>query len=171
MVISWRWNAPASRRPSLLIWEAKLNQEDVSAMCREHLTHLARRPSALFCTNGVTGLGALRGMAACGLSTPEDIAFVTFDEITAEDIFRPAITSVVQPAYEIGFRAAEILIERIHAGPAQGPRIEARLPATLKVRESSTAAAAVKSVAKRPALNDRMCAAGTEIILKLRSAF
>ena len=113
-------------------------------MCREHLTHLATRPSALFCTNGVTGLGALRGMAACGLSTPEDIAFVTFDEITAEDIFRPAITSVVQPAYEIGYRAAEILIERIQAGPTQGPRIEARLPATLKVRESSTGAAAVR---------------------------
>jgi len=127
-----------------LVWEAKLDQEDVSAMCREHLTHSAKRPSALFCTNGVTGLGALRGMAACGLSTPEDIAFVTFDEITAEDIFRPAITSVVQPAYEIGFRAAEILIERIQAGPTQGPRIEARLPATLKVRESSTGATAVR---------------------------
>ncbi len=126
-----------------LVWEAKLDQEDVSAMCREHLTH-SKRPSALFCTNGVTGLGALRGMAACGLSTPDDIAFVTFDEITAEDIFRPAITSVVQPAYEIGFRAAKILIERIQAGPTQGPRIEARLAATLKVRESSTGAAAVR---------------------------
>ncbi len=126
-----------------LVWEAKLNQEDVSAVCREHLTHSSTRPSALFCTNGVTGLGALRGMAACGLSTPEDIAFVTFDELT-EDIFRPAITAVVQPAYEIGYRAAEILIERIQAGPTRGPRIAARLPATLKVRESSTGAAAMK---------------------------
>ena len=129
-----------------LIWEARLNQADVSAMCREHLTHSAKRPTALFCTNGVTGLGALRGMAACGLSTPEDIAFVTFDELTAEDIFRPAITSVVQPAYDIGYRAAEILIERIKAGAATGPRIETRLPATLKVRESSTGATALKVV-------------------------
>jgi len=129
-----------------LVWEAKLNQEDVSAVCREHLTHSSTRPSALFCTNGVTGLGALRGMAACGLSTPEDIAFVTFDEITAEDIFRPAITAVVQPAYEIGYRAAEILIERIQAGPASGPRSEARLPATLKVRESSTGATVMKAL-------------------------
>jgi DNA-binding LacI/PurR family transcriptional regulator len=127
-----------------LVWEAKLNQEDVSAVCREHLTHSSTRPSALFCTNGVTGIGALRGIAACGLSTPEDIAFVTFDELTAEDIFRPAITSVVQPAYEIGYRAAEILIERIQAGPTQGPRIAARLAATLKVRESSTGAPVVK---------------------------
>src|SRR5258708_29580682 len=92
-----------------LIWEAKLKQQDVIATCKEHLPHPATRPTALFCTNGVTGLGALRGMAACGLSTPEDIAFVTFDELTAEDVFRPAITSVVQPAHEIGYPGAETL--------------------------------------------------------------
>jgi DNA-binding LacI/PurR family transcriptional regulator len=122
-----------------LVWETKLQQEDVVRTCKEKFLGSTKRPTALFCTNGVTGLGALRGMAACKLSTPEDIAFVTFDELTAEDVFRPAITSVVQPAYEIGYRAAEILIERIKAGSPAGPRIAVRLPAALKIRESSTA--------------------------------
>jgi DNA-binding LacI/PurR family transcriptional regulator len=125
-----------------LMWEAPLHQEDVFRKFRESFAGSKKRPTALFCTNGVTGLGALRGMAACGLSTPEDIAFVTFDELTAEDIFRPSITSVVQPAYEIGYRAAEILIERIDAGLPRGPKIEVRLPATLKIRGSSAPAAA-----------------------------
>lgn len=120
-----------------LIWEATLHQEDVMQTCKEHLLSFTRRPSALFCTNSITGLGALRGMAACGLSTPENIAFVTFDELTVEDIFRPSITSVVQPAQELGSRAAKILIERINAGAAAGPTIEVRLAATLKIRESS----------------------------------
>jgi DNA-binding LacI/PurR family transcriptional regulator len=77
-------------------------------------------------------------MRACGLTTPDDLAFVTFDELTPEDIFRPAITSVVQPAYEIGYRAADILIKRIESPDPLSPRIEVRLPATLKVRESSS---------------------------------
>lgn len=123
-----------------LIWEASLRPGDAGEICRKNLSSIAQRPTALFATNGVTGLGALRGIMECGLRTPEDIAFVTFDELTAEDLFRPAITSIVQPAYDIGFRAAEILLGRIHDGPeaaAKSARIAIRLPATLKVRESS----------------------------------
>ena len=123
-----------------LIWEAKLRQEDAIELCRRKLKAAAGRPTALFATNGVTGLGALRGMYECGLRTPEDIAFVTFDELTAEDVFRPSITSIVQPAYDIGYRATEILMGRIQKGLAasvNSPRIAVRLAATLKVRESS----------------------------------
>ncbi len=84
-------------------------------------------------------MGALRAIVDCGLETPADIALVTFDELTAEDIFRPSISSVVQPAYEIGFQATEILLQRIQSGAeaAVGARIAVRLPATLKIRESS----------------------------------
>jgi DNA-binding LacI/PurR family transcriptional regulator len=126
-------------RPEL-IWQASLRQGDAALICRKNLSSTMERPTALFATNGVTGLGALRGMLECGLHTPEDIAFVTFDELTAEDVFRPSITSIVQPAYQIGYRGTEILMERIRTGSiasADCPRIEVRLPATLNVRESS----------------------------------
>jgi LacI family transcriptional regulator len=72
----------------------------------------------------------------CGLRTPEDIGFVTFDELTVDDLFSPAITTIVQPAYEIGSRAADILLDRVENGKSGGVRT-VRLPATLKVRESS----------------------------------
>lgn len=120
-----------------LIWQGTLRAEDVAAMCRERLRDPASRPDAIFSTNGPTGLGALRAFRDCGLSTPEDIAFVTFDELTVDDVFTPSITTVVQPAYDIGFRAAEILLQRIQEGPARDELITVRLPATLKVRESS----------------------------------
>jgi DNA-binding LacI/PurR family transcriptional regulator len=119
-----------------MIWKASLRHEDAEALCKEKLQSCAKRPSALFATNGVTGMGALRAIVDCGLETPGDIALVTFDELTAEDVFRPSITSIVQPAYDIGFRATEILMQRIMSGSA-GERIAVRLPATLKVRESS----------------------------------
>jgi DNA-binding LacI/PurR family transcriptional regulator len=120
-----------------LIWEGSLRQEEIIAICEKRLLRMKKRPSALFCTNGVTGMGALRGLAACGITTPDDIAFVTFDELTTDDFFRPAITSVVQPAYDIGYRATEVLLNRLAAAPSSMERTELRLPATLKIRESS----------------------------------
>jgi len=122
-----------------LIWQGNLRTEDVETICRGRLEGLLGKeamPDAIFCTNGPTALGALRAMRDCGLSTPEHIGFVTFDELTVDDLFHPAITTVVQPAYEIGHEAAEILLERIGGKAGEGVRME-RLPAALKVRESS----------------------------------
>jgi DNA-binding LacI/PurR family transcriptional regulator len=96
-----------------LVWEGNLRLEDVAAMCGERLRNAASRPDAILATNGPTGLGVLRAIRDCGLKTPDDIAFVTFDELTVADLFTPAITTIEQPAYDIGFRAAEILLQRI----------------------------------------------------------
>ena len=121
-----------------LTWQGNLRPKDVEAMCLEHLESDSPRPDAIFSTNGPTGLGVLRAFRACGLKTPEDIALVTFDELTVDDLFMPSITTVVQPAYEIGFRAAEILLQRIEeAETANGHHVTIKLPASLKVCDSS----------------------------------
>lgn len=119
-----------------LIWTGNLRAAEVAAMCAERLCGPNRRPDALFCTNGPTALGVLRALRDCGLRTPEDIAFATFDELTVADLFTPSITTIVQPAYDIGSRAAEILLDRIN-GTAQPQTIALRLPARLEVRASS----------------------------------
>jgi DNA-binding LacI/PurR family transcriptional regulator len=119
------------------VWEGNLRPEDVSALCREKL-EAGPHPDAICATNGPTALGVLRALKALGLRTPGDLGFVTFDELTVDDLFSPAITTVVQPAYEIGFEAAAILLSRIQSGaPRRTPRA-VRLPATLRVRESSS---------------------------------
>lgn len=120
-----------------MIWEGNLRLEDVAAMCSARLRDPATRPDAILSTNGPTGLGVLRALRECGLRTPEDIAFVTFDELTAPDLFTPAITTVEQPAYDIGFRAAEILLERIESKAPRNGSVTLRLPAALRIRESS----------------------------------
>jgi DNA-binding LacI/PurR family transcriptional regulator len=119
------------------IWNSSFEQQHVAGFCQHGLLQLAERPTALFATNGVTGLAALRSLYAVGLSTPKDFAFVTFDELTAEDFFRPGITSVVQPTFDMGHRAVEVLLRRIERGETKKPREKVRLPATLTVRESS----------------------------------
>jgi DNA-binding LacI/PurR family transcriptional regulator len=131
-------------RPALT-WSASFEREDIEAVCGRKMKSAKVKPTALFATNGVTGIGALRGLYGLGLSTPEDIAFATIDELIAEDLFRPRITSVVQPTYEIGYRAVEVLLDRIRSASAvanasagsQSTTSKVRLGASLVVRESS----------------------------------
>ena len=120
-----------------LIWEGSFDQQEISNLCQKGLLRRRKGPTALFATNGVTGLAALRSLYAAGMSTPRDIACVVFDEIMSEDFFRPAVTTVVQPAYDIGHRGVEVLLERLNQNGAKPQRQNIRLSATLVVRESS----------------------------------
>ncbi|CAN5549318.1 LacI family DNA-binding transcriptional regulator [soil metagenome] len=123
-----------------LVWGGSFEQDQVARMCQNGLLRPAGRPSALFATNGVTGLAALRSLYAVGLSTPRDFSFVTFDELTAEDFFKPGISSVIQPTFDMGYRAVEVLLRRLDKETAEAPRERVRLPATLIVRDSSSTA-------------------------------
>lgn len=120
-----------------LVWQGDLRIEEVAAMCRDRLAHAGSRPEAIFSTNGPTALGVLRALRDCRVETPRDIGFATFDELTVDDLFLPSITTVVQPAFDIGFRAAELLLRRIAGEDAGTEPVTLRLPAVLKVRESS----------------------------------
>jgi DNA-binding LacI/PurR family transcriptional regulator len=120
-----------------LIWQGNFNAGEIAAACRVQFADPRLRPDAVFCTNGPTALGVLRAFRDCGLQTPRDIAFATFDELTLDELFSPAITTVVQPAYDIGFRAAEMLLGRVEGTLTQKESLVLRLPAMLKVRESS----------------------------------
>lgn len=121
------------------VWQADFSQAEIARVCQEGLLGSRDRPSAIFATNGVTGLGMLKSLYALGLETPRDVAVVCFDELSSEDFFRPGITTVVQPAADIGARAVHVLLRRIRGkGEPAGPLETVRLPATLVVRESSS---------------------------------
>lgn len=92
-------------------------------------------PTALFTTNNQMTIGALRAIYAHGLRCPEDIALVGFDDFEWADVFRPRLTTVRQPVYELGRAVTRLLIKRI-AGQRTGPAREVILPPTLIVRES-----------------------------------
>jgi LacI family transcriptional regulator len=80
----------------------------------------------------VTALESLRG---AGLDVPDDIAFAAFDGFTHSDLFRPAITTVRQPAFEMGSAAVGLLLERL-GSPRTSPRVT-RLQQRLELRSSS----------------------------------
>jgi len=96
-------------------------------------------PDAIFTGNNLLTIGALRAIHEVGLGIPDDVALAGFDEMDWMFLVKPALTVVMQPAYEMGQRAAELLLERI-VDPDRAPQAVVLQP-TVKVRESSRRAA------------------------------
>jgi LacI family transcriptional regulator len=105
----------------------------------QHAKHLMERrvkPSAIFVCNGVMTLGVLKAFEEMHVSCPDDVALATFDDLAHDSPFHPHLTAVVQPSYEMGARAADMLINRIEGRLEKKPVI-VRVTPTLIAREST----------------------------------
>lgn len=99
-----------------------------------HLLARNPRPSAIFCTNNFMTLGMINAAADMGLRCPEDIAIVGVDDFPWAHSFRPRLTVVAQPAYEIGREAAQLLLQRLKS--SDSPPVRRVLAGHLHIRES-----------------------------------
>lgn len=103
------------------------------------LLQLKPRPTAVFVVSDRLAAGALRAINEVGLRVPDDVSVVGFDNLRyAADL---DLTTVSQPAFEIGKRAVEILINKKAEGinDAGGTFQQIVLPVRLVVRGSSGA--------------------------------
>lgn len=100
------------------------------------LLSLNNRPTGLFVSNALMSMGCLRAFAEYRVRCPEEIALVSFDDIFWFDLLRPSISAVAQPSYELGAKAAEMLLKRL-SGHLKGPPCHKVLETKLVVRDSS----------------------------------
>ena len=84
-------------------------------------------------------LGLLQAGDETGVRCPEDIAIATFDDLPFARDFHPKLTCVSQPAYELGFKGATLLIDRIEGKLLRSP-VAVQLASELKIRESAARA-------------------------------
>jgi LacI family transcriptional regulator len=77
------------------------------------LLSLKKPPTAVFCSNDFIALGAMQGARELGLNLPEDLSIVGFDDIQIATFVTPALTTISQPAYNMGSLGAEILLDNI----------------------------------------------------------
>ena len=94
------------------------------------------RPTAFFAANNAIALGVLDALEKRGLRIPQDVALVCFDDFPQAARLFPFLTVVVQPAYEMGVNAAELLLSRLDGDEPAEPR-HIVLPTQLIVRRSS----------------------------------
>lgn len=79
------------------------------------LLRLADPPRAIFACSHLKAIGALRAVHEVGLTVPEDIALIGYDEMPWAAFLAPPLTVVAQPVAEMATQAAELLIKRIQA--------------------------------------------------------
>jgi len=91
--------------------------------CTVELMQLPERPTALFCFNDIMAMGAYDAVRQLGLTIPDDVAIVGFDnlEVIAGQL-RPPLTTMELPHYAMGQWAVQFLLDHaddIHPEPVQ----------------------------------------------------
>jgi len=104
-----------------------------------NLLQRTRDFTAIFCFNDIAAIGAVRALADVGLSCPDDISVVGFDDIASAMYHTPSLTTVRQPLHRMGQTAAQLLLRRIRYPQEAYPETVTFEP-ELMVRESTGAA-------------------------------
>lgn len=92
-------------------------------------------PTALFAASNFMAMGALQALEAMGLHVPDDVSIVGFDDFPAAWLAFPFMTAVQQPAFELGYEAFGMLLDR-QTNPDRPPR-ELILGTELLIRRST----------------------------------
>ena len=98
------------------------------------------QPTAVFASSDRMALGAVYGFQDAGLRVPHDVAVVGHDDREIAKLVRPALTTVRMPGYEMGVRAATLLLAEIEGQSDVG--CELPVPGELIIRDSCSCAGA-----------------------------
>lgn len=127
----------ALRTSGLVVYESlikrtKFNLEDGYKKTLQLLAHKPR-PTAIFACSDIVAIGAIHAIREQGLRVPQDVAIIGFDDLFFASFSEVPLSSVAQPKYEIGVRAAEKLLQII-----DGKNVESEiLKPSIVVRHSS----------------------------------
>ncbi len=100
-------------------------------------------PTALFASNDIGAIGLIEAAETAGLTVPDDLSVVGFDDIMLAALHRISLTTVAQPLGFQAGRAVELLLERVE-NPGI-PQRHVRVPVELRVRHSTAAPRARRS--------------------------
>jgi LacI family transcriptional regulator, repressor for deo operon, udp, cdd, tsx, nupC, and nupG len=79
-----------------------------------HILSLDNRPDAFFAVSDVYAAAIIKACKKNGLNVPLDVSVVGFDNTDITLMTDPAITTISQPSFQIGYQASDILIEKIN---------------------------------------------------------
>ncbi len=115
-----------------LVVEGDFSEENAYNLMKSLLAH---HPDAVFCASDDMARGAAHAILDAGLSIPQDIAVVGYDDLPPAISASPFLTTIRQPITNMGLTAVEILLDMIEH-PSQ-PHQRVVLDVELVVRESS----------------------------------
>ena len=116
----------------------------------EQFLALESRPTAIFCANDLLALGMMRGLLARGIRIPDEISIIGYDDIEFAPSAAVPLTSIAQPAYQLGTVAAQLLLSECE-GIETHAHQEVHFQPELVVRNSTrdVASARAEAVVRR----------------------
>ncbi len=78
------------------------------------LLNLSAPPTAIFCFNDMTAIGAINALRQRGYKVPGDISVAGYDDLEMAAYYYPALTTVRQQTYQLGKRAVKMLLRLIN---------------------------------------------------------
>jgi LacI family transcriptional regulator len=104
------------------------------------LLELPKPPTAIFCCNNSMTLGLMRALAELNIPCPGQMSVLGFDDFEWGENFRPQLTAVAQPTYEMGRLATELLIRKMRQEKSQAKTAKEEtivLPDEIRIRDST----------------------------------
>jgi DNA-binding LacI/PurR family transcriptional regulator len=89
---------------------SKLRAVETADDAVDRLLALSPPPSGVLCFNDMAAIGVLRGLSRYGIEVPEHMSVIGYDDLAFTDRLSPALTTVHQPAYELGHTAANLIL-------------------------------------------------------------
>jgi LacI family transcriptional regulator len=105
--------------PALVVHAAAYSLEEGDRCCRELLA-ADRGCTAIAAANDMLAVGCYAALEDSGLSCPQDISVVGFNDMPFVDRLRPPLTSVSFPHYQVGAEAGRLILEQIAASATRG---------------------------------------------------
>ena len=132
--LGWMHSEGLTVDKDLVVFTDWFTQDLGTQACLELLDR-GKKFTAIIAGNDLIALGCYSALKARGLRVPEDVSVIGYNSIRFCDQFSPPLTSVRVPKYDIGIRAAALMIEAIEKPEA--PAVAILLPTTLQVRAST----------------------------------
>lgn len=111
-------------------WDEKLCIEKVNEICKSN-----NLPTAFLVGSDLMAIAALNAFFSNGIKVPKDISVIGMSNIEMSSYSNPPLTTINVPTEQIGFVAADLIIERIEGNNLMAKRVI--LPTELVVRSST----------------------------------
>lgn len=109
--------------------------------CGLRIAHMSPRPTAVISCNNLMTTGLLLALRSLGIVIPEDISFVSFDDLPYFSLLDHPLTAIVQPTYQLGQRACHLLLDLLQTTDSEtSTATHIRLDTHLILRDSCLAA-------------------------------
>ena len=129
----------ALKQHNLLIQEELIQPggytQEGGEICAKAFWCLETKPDAIFAVNDRAAIGAMRFLKSIEVAIPDQVAIIGFNNNPLGEIIEPSLSTVVQPQFEMGAAAAQLILKQIDQEEYTDQHLS--LPSRLTIRNST----------------------------------